>query len=225
MSLPKKTLERIQYVEAHNAPFTTNTTAIGLVSADVTDLSAKAAAARTAFNLRESLWQQAEAVTLDLNSKVDVMSVAWASCTNKIKGKAIQVGGTSVYTLAQIPAPATPSPIGAPGTPTEFEATLLQGGDVDLVWKCAQPAGASGTTYQVYRRLTPGAEWDFLGTSGEKKYIDATIPAGVQFVMYKVRGIRSTVAGTWGEFNVTFGAGGSGTTTIVATSSGPKMAA
>ena len=114
MSLPKKINERIQYVQAHIDPFETNATAIGLVSGDVTDLVTKATAARTAFDLRESLRQQAEAATLDLNSKVDTMTVAWAACTDKIKGKAKQVGGTSVYTLAQIPAPATPGPTPAP---------------------------------------------------------------------------------------------------------------
>src|SRR4051794_41040113 len=115
MSLPKKIAERIQYVEQHIAPFTTNTVAIGLVTGDVTGLDAIATAAHTAFDLRESLRQQTEAATLDLNSKVDQMTLAWAACTDKIKGKAKQVGGTSVYALAQIPAPATPGPIGAPG--------------------------------------------------------------------------------------------------------------
>ena len=179
MSLPKKTGERIEYVEQHITPFTTNTVAIGLVSGDVTDLNAKATAAAPALTLRDSLWQQAEAATTDLNTKVDVMSVAWASCTNKIKGKALAVGGTSVYTLAEIPAPATPSPVGAPGTPTDFVATVLQGsGDVDLAWKCAQPAGASGTTYQVYRRYMPGEEWEYLGTSGEAQVHRRDDPRG-----------------------------------------------
>ncbi|HEV2292655.1 MAG TPA: hypothetical protein VGR35_02295 [Tepidisphaeraceae bacterium] len=224
MSLPKKTAERIQYVEQHIEPFTTNVTAIGLVNADVTDLETKAAAARAAFNLRESLRQQAEAVTLDLRSKLEAMNIAWASCTDKIKGKAKQVGGTSVYTLAQVPAPATPSPVGAPGEATSFKATLMVGGDLDLGWKCANPANASGTTYQVFRRFTPSAGWDFLGATGEKKFIDATIPAGVSFVMYKIRGIRSTVAGPWAEFNVTFGAGAVGSAMVTAVTA-PKMAA
>jgi hypothetical protein len=224
MSLPKKTNERIQYVEAHIEPFETNTVAIGLVSADVTDLETKTAAARAAFTLRQSLWQQAEAATSALSSAVDAMNLSWASCTNKIKGKAIQVGGTSVYDLAQIPAPATPSPIGAPGTPTDFVAELLVGGDVDLSWKCAQPAGAQGTTYQVYRRFTLSEPWSFLGACGEKKFIDATIPAGTGFVMYKVRGLRSTMTGPWGEFNVTFGAGAGDGATVTA-ANGPKIAA
>ena len=41
--------------------------------------------------------------------------------------------------------------------------------------------------------------------------------------MYKIRGLRSTVAGGWGEFNVTFGAGAGGTTIVSAAS--PKLAA
>ena len=155
-----------------------------------------------------------------------MLVVLYVSSTlyHSLRGKAKQVGGTSVYTLAQIPAPATPSTIGAPGEPTDFKATLMQGGDVDLAWACANPAGASGTTYQVYRRFTPTATWEVLGTTGEKKFVDATIPAGQSFVMYKVRVIRSTVAGPWAEYNVTFGAGAGEGATVTAVT-GPKIAA
>lgn len=167
----------------------------------------------------------AKAKTAILKDAVDALATTGGRLVNKIRANAeLATDPTAVYAAALVPAPATPSPVGPPGTPTDFVATLLVGGDVDLAWKCAQPVGAAGTTYQIYRRFTPGAAWEFCGASGEKKYVDATIPAGVQFVMYKVRGIRSTVAGPWGEFNVTFGAGGSEGATETAVT-GPKIAA
>ena len=219
MSLPKKTNERIQYVEQHIAPFETSTVAIGLVAGDVTDLETKAAAARTAFDLRESLRLQTEAATVDLNSKVDTLTVAWAACTDKIKGKAKQVGGTSVYTLAQIPPPATPSPTPAPGEPTNFAVELENNGALTLTWKCANPAGTKGTMYQLYRKVEGETAYTYIGGSGQRSFVDTTLPQGVSQVMYQIQAVRSTAVGPWATFVVTIGTvagGGMGASVVMA---------
>jgi hypothetical protein len=82
-------------------------------------------------------------------------------------------------------------------------------------------------TYQVWRRFGSDGEFIFIGASGEKKYIDSTIPAGTQQVQYQVRGIRPTAAGLWAQFNVNFGQAGTGaaTASVVETNVSPKIAA
>ncbi len=56
-----------------------------------------------------------------------------------------------VYSFAQIPPPAVPGAVPPPGTPFDFRTALLQNGAVELKWKCQNPAGASGTIYEVTR--------------------------------------------------------------------------
>lgn len=221
--LPENHAARIAWFQSRLALWTSNHSQIGTTSADVTNVSTKATAAAAALAAQLDAQNTAKAATETLFNAMDALTNAGMIVVEQVRTKS-RSAGPDVFPLANIPAPAAHSHKAAPGQPTDFVATLLVGGDVDMAWKCAQPAGAAGTTYQVYRRFVAGAEWEYLGTSGERKFTDATIPAGTQFVMYKIRGLRSTVAGPWNEFNVTFGAGVSEMTGAVTTVS-PKIAA
>src|SRR5687767_5028190 len=114
-----------------------------------------------------------------------------------------------------------------PGTPSNFRVELLGDGSVKSTWKANNPSGMSGVTYQVWRRFGSEGEFTFHGATGEKKYIDSTIPAGTPQVQYQVRGIRPTSAGGWAQFNVNFGVGPSGAmmASAVQTQAEPKLAA
>jgi hypothetical protein len=122
---------------------------------------------------------------------------------------------------------AIPSPMPPPGTPSNFRVELLGDGSVKSTWKANNPSGMSGVTYQVWRRFGSEGEFTFHGATGEKKYIDSTIPAGTPQVQYQVRGIRPTSAGEWAQFNVNFGmsAGGATMASVVQTPVEPKLAA
>jgi hypothetical protein len=122
---------------------------------------------------------------------------------------------------------AIPAPLPPPGTCSNFKAELLADGSVQSTWKANNPPGMTGVTYQVWRRFGSEGEFIFIGASGEKKYIDSTIPAGTQQVQYQVRGIRPTAAGLWAQFNVNFGQAGTGaaTASVVETNVSPKIAA
>ncbi len=81
-------------------------------------------------------------------------------------------------------------------------------------------------TYQVWRRFGSEGEFSFLGATGEKKYIDSTIPVGTAQAQYQIRGIRPTAAGAWAQFNVNFGQAGSGTAMASVSEANPaKIAA
>jgi hypothetical protein len=229
--VPTEQAAKIAWFRARLAAWNANLALLGLTAPEMAAPLAQVDAAEDALAARTDAENVAKAKTAILNAALETLAANGGRLVNKIRANAeLAADPVAVFAAAQIPAPATPSPVGAPGTPTDFKAVLMQGGDVDLAWKAAQPARASGTTYQVYRRFTPTAAWDFLGASGERKFIDSTIPAGVTFVMYKIRGIRSTMAGPWGEFNVTFGAGAGDGGALVAsvssaTASAPKIAA
>ena len=112
---------------------------------------------------------------------------------------------------------ATPSPMPPPGTPSNFRVELLGDGSIRMTWRANNPTRMSGVTYQIWRRFGSEGEFTFVGASGEKKYIDSTIPAGTPQVQYQIRGIRPTAAGAWATFNVNFGvapSGGAATATV-----------
>jgi hypothetical protein len=122
---------------------------------------------------------------------------------------------------------ATPTPSPAPGTCSDFKVKLGADGSVQSSWKANNSKGMTGVTYQVYRRFGSEGEFEFVGASGLRKFVDTTIPAGTAQVQYQIRGIRPTGAGEWAQFNVNFGVapGGVGVASVVQTAVSPKLAA
>jgi hypothetical protein len=120
----------------------------------------------------------------------------------------------------------TPTPIGSLGKPTKLKVTLSETGALELGWSCSSPR-ASGMTYQVFRRNAPDGEFTYLGGTGEKKFTDATLPAGSSQVTYQIQAVRSTAVGPWASFNVNFGvSSGSGAAKTSVTEAKPvKIAA
>lgn len=222
--VPPTKVGKIEFYENHVAPWTTNAVAIGTTSAAVTDLGTKTTAARDAFNAQQAAQDAAKAATLAYKNAVDAMAVAGVAIISQIRAKA-KTAGDNVYVLAQIPAPALPSPVGAPGTPTDFAVKLFQDGSLELVWKCANPAGCTGTIYQVYRRVEAEGEFTYIGGSGDRKFVDATIPAGATAVTYQIQGVRSTAVGNWAQFNVNFGTNLAGAASAAIVTAQPKIAA
>lgn len=135
----------------------------------------------------------------------------------------------NVYTLAQIPPPATPGVTPPPGTPFDFTVNLLQSGALELKWKCNNPSGTQGTVYEIKRRVGGGGggAFGYVGSSGVKTFTDDTVAAGSPSVTYQITAIRTTRRGNPAQFTVNFGVGGPGLTIeSVTTESGPvKLAA
>jgi hypothetical protein len=223
--LPKKPLERIQFLENHLATWSTNATAIGSSAAEITALTTKVSAARAGFDDQQLARDAAQTATLNYQLLVRTMRDAASDLIKKVKSKAA-TDGDNVYVLAAIPAPATPSPVGPPGTPSNFTVELAQNGAITLKWKCVNPVGAAGTIYQVSRRIGASGEFGFVGASGRKKFVDATLPAGSGPVTYQITAQRSTSSGEPAQFTVSFGVGGGGEMTAsIASTPTPRMAA
>ena len=207
--MPVSKVGKVEFCEQHITPWTTNAVAIGTTTAAVTDLGTKTTAARTAFNAQQAAQNAAKAATNDFNLALAAMNNAATDIIKQIRTKAA-TSGNSVYTLAQIPAPATPSPRPAPGTPEALKVELDGNGALMLSWKCVNPVGTSGTIYQVWRRIGAEGEFTYLGGSGTKDFVDDTLPAGSASVTYQIQAVRSTAVGNWAQFNVNFGVTGAG---------------
>jgi hypothetical protein len=171
--------------------------------------------------------EAAKTATTDLRLAVRDMVGAGSDIIKQIRAKAA-TDGANVYVLAQIPPPAIPSPVPAPGTPTDFTAALNPDGSLKLRWRCPNPNRSQGTIYQVARRTGASGPFATLGATGVRSFDDPTVPAGVASVTYQVTAVRSTASGVAAQFTVNFGVSGAGemTTSVVEdTAAGPKLAA
>jgi hypothetical protein len=213
--LPPSKVDKIQFCEEHEAPFSTNAVAIGTTTAAVTDLTTKTTAARAAFLAQQTAKQAAKDSTNTFDMAVTAMTGAAADIIKQIKAKAA-IAGDGIYSLASIPVPATPAPVGPLGTPGDFKAKLAATGAVELSWKCTNPRGATGTMYQVWRRIGSGGAataFDYLGGAGTKSFTDNTLPEGSSRVTYQLQAVRSTSVGPFAQFNVNFGVSSGGSMT------------
>ena len=227
--VPNKPADKITWYEAHIAPWTASATQIGSSAPEITALDTLTQTARAKLTAQQAARDAARTATNQLREAVLAMAVAGSDVLKKVKAKAATTAG--VWDLAQIPPPATPSPVGPPGMPTTFKVTLNPEGSLQLTWKCSNPAGAGGTIYQVSRKIGAQGAWTMIGGAGEKKFLDNSVPAGVATVSYRVQAVRSTQKGTANDFTVNFGVGGGGeflSATLAEESGGssaPKMAA
>jgi len=222
--VPNKYPQRVQFYEDHVTTWNNNSSAIGTNISKVQNLTTLMQQARTRLNEQQVALAAAKAATLAFNLAVESMSVEGASIIKQIRAQA-ETNGDSVYTLAQIPAPATPSPTAPPGTPTALKVTLDGNGALLLNWKCKNPKGTSGTIYQIYRKLGVSGEFTYLGGTGEKKFTDDAVPAGVTQVTYQIQAVRSTAVGLWATFNVYFGNNAGQTTSAAVVENAPRIAA
>lgn len=222
--VPQKRTDRVAWYRARIAQWTSQATNIGTTAGACTAMDALITAAEDARNAQLLAEAAATTATNTFYNACDAMGVAGQAIIKNVRSKAESTGDPNVYDLAMIPPPATPSPAGPPGTPDKFKVELNSGALI-LTWKCANPV-SGGVVYQVYRRDTPTSEYQSLGVSGEKKWVDTTVPMGSSQVTYKIRGVRPTAAGLWAEFNVTFGMGSGGAfVASVTPATSPKLAA
>jgi hypothetical protein len=203
--VPKKIPEKIAWYSTREPVWTAEAANINVTAGQMTTMSGYIADAVEALAEHQAAQSIAKAKTLALYEKARIMGDFGASLIKQIKAKAEQVGGTSVYTLAQIPAPATPTPVGELTKPTDFSVGLDETGALTIGWKCAQPKSATAVVYQVWRRIGSAGEFVNIGGTGSKEFYDNTVPAGSAQVTYRVQAQRSTSSSPWGQFVVSFG--------------------
>jgi hypothetical protein len=222
--LPKTRIEQVEFAEEHLTVWTAEAVNIGPTAPAVADLQTKTEAARAAYLAAKEARNAAKAKTEAFYLAAKAMTDACADIIKQIKAKAA-ISGDGIYTLAEIPGPATPTPVGPLTKPGDFKVTLGETGELNLAWKCTQPRGATACTYQVWRRIGNVGPYTCLGGTGRKDFTDATVPAGSASVTYKIQATRSTSMSPWAVYTVNFGVEG-GETAIASVVEAPaKMAA
>jgi hypothetical protein len=108
-----------------------------------------------------------------------------ADLIRQIKAYAeLQANPATVYAAAQIPPPAAPTPLPAPGKPTDFAVVLNADGSVTLSWNSSDSAASSGAFFAVSRKLPGQSAFTGIGgapgsTSESRRpsFTDGTVPA------------------------------------------------
>src|SRR5687768_7184621 len=118
--LPEQHALRIAFFQNRIANWTAEATNIGTTTTQVTAVQTAATAAASALAAQQSAQSAAKTATANLELAMAALTNAGMIVVEQVRTKA-RSAGEGVYVLADIPAPATPSPKPAPGKPTDFK--------------------------------------------------------------------------------------------------------
>jgi hypothetical protein len=208
--LPSSDLGKVEFFEQHTAAWATNALAIGLAAPQVTTLTAATAAARAAYNAQQVAREAAKAATANFHNLVRTMADLGGDAIKAIKLKAATGNDPNVYVLAQIPAPAGPTPPPALVPPTNLIADPNADGTITLSWKGST---AFRTFFSIWRRVGDDSAWTAIGSTAGKTFLDETVPSSPipPSVTYAVRCQRDTELSAPSAFaEIVYGGGGVG---------------
>jgi hypothetical protein len=187
-TIPKSREQQINFFEQHLAVWVNDPASIGVTSAAITELNGLTQAARSSFVTVQATRDAAKAATTGYYGATDAMREAGGDVINTIRAFADGADDpASVYEAAQIPPRAAPSPAPAPDAPTNITTTVYTTGEVELKWKVKQPRPGAEIFTVIYRRLNNAGPYAEFTSTGEKMFVDSTIPAGTQSVSYMLR--------------------------------------
>lgn len=190
--LPNKDDDLIRFFELREGKWEDSAAAIGLSAAQIASLKANMAAARAAFEAAAAAKVAARDATSEKTDKVALLRSFGGNLVGIIKAFAdAQPNPAAVYTAASIPLPGT-TPTPSLKTATNVVADPNADGTVTVKWKAEDQA--QGAVYTVWRRLggTPGAQFAQIATTGERKLIDYSVPAGTAVAAYYLRTVKGT---------------------------------
>jgi hypothetical protein len=211
----------LDWCQVHEPIFTANAAAIGLTVAQAAAFKTKMESAREDLLEQETAKLAAKTATQVTSQAFNQLRTGAGDAVRSIRAFAeLAANPATVYSLAQSPPPSQPTPQPPPAQPTDLTVTLDPSeGAIILRWKASNPTGASGTAYIIRRKLPTETEFQFIGVSGRKEFVDDTLVAGPDSVQYTVQGQRSDQSGPLSPvFTVNFGKLPSGRPTVTGVS-------
>src|SRR5262245_59850126 len=115
--IPSKKTDKVAFFNSKISPWTTNATAIGTTTSAVTAMGTLVTTANTAIAAQVAAEQAVKTATMTADNAVSALVNSGSDIIKAIRAKAA-VSGNTVYELAQIPQPATPTPVNTLGQPT-----------------------------------------------------------------------------------------------------------
>lgn len=226
--IPDTKIGQLQFCEAHNPVWAAAPTTIGLTAAQCTTFNTLTKAARTAYDAAQTAKNAYHAAVTAQNAAIAAAVSGVGGAADLIRFIKTFAENTAnpnaVYSLAQIPPPAAPTPVPAPGQPTNVSVSLEPSGAVTLKWKAVNAAAGAGTFFTITRKLAGESMFSLVGTTGLKTWTDSTLTLGTTGATYIIQGHRGALDGDASEqIGVQFGVGGGGG--VMVTNATLKMAA
>lgn len=167
-------------------------TRIGLSETSVGAFIEKSESARAAFMEAERARDAYEAALLRKRLVIAELRQGFGASTATIDAFAKATKDPAVYTTAQLSAPETPGRRPKPIAPRIMGVTPLHYGPIELRYT---PRGER-VFYEIERQITPldggPGDWEFVASTGHRRWRDRRVPAGVRQVSYRVRARRTT---------------------------------
>lgn len=208
--LPTKVQDLLQFITEHAEEWDDAPTTIGLSAAQVTHLKTTLGLAQTAYDHQQSAITASRSATVKAKTLIADARAETADLIRFIKAFAqAQPNPDLIYSAADLPPPAAPSPAAPPAQAENFKAELTGDGFINLTWKA--PVTASGAVVWLISRRIGMGPYVSVGVSGERAFTDETIPLGSSSVSYKVQGQRGQTLGDVSlPFTLQFGVDGDG---------------
>lgn len=197
----------LAWVTAHQEIFVDNATALGLSAGQNAALAGAFTQAADAQAAAVAARNASRAATSQANDMFGDLREAVSDIIRTIRYTAENTGNPGLYNLAQIPPPADPSTVPPPTQPSDVIVQLASEGTLTLRWKST---GSNGGFYLVKRRIggNPSTPFTNLGGSGNKEFVDATLPLGTSTVTYIITPQRGSTVGTPSDqVTIQFGVG------------------
>ncbi len=208
-TLPNGINEKISFFEQRLSAWNASLAALNLTAQNLTDLTSLTTQARANYNAAQSARNVAKAATTNQDNSVRALVDLGADLIKTIRAKALTTNNPTLYSIAQIPAPATPHTIGAPAAPTNLRATLLNTGGIELKW---DGSVANSTFFSIWRKGAGQTTFTQIATTANKFFSDETVPADAATaggVNYAIKAQRISFESDFSEpILVRFGFGG-----------------
>lgn len=228
---PIRDAELIQFYEDRVNGWFANASDIGMTSSQATTVKSAATAARDAFTAASLARVAAKDATLALRNAMRSLKTSGGDSIKTIRAFASATNDPNVYVIAQIPAPAAPTPAKPPSQPIQLRAIVEPTGALTIEFKAGpaatgQDASTAGVLYQIRRRINNESNFTTIGiaqpsragTRGFTSFTDETVPVGSTNIRYLVipqRGSSSALVGPASQvLTVTIGVGPDGLATI-----------
>lgn len=249
-TLPTKQQDLLEFAAQHADLWDGSPTSVGLSAATVTLIKNANELATMNYNDAQAARAGSKAATFTSDLSMDALRAVLGDAIKTIRAFAESTNNPLVYSAAQIPPPAPPTPALPPTQATNLGAAIETTGALTISWKpAASSTGYNSSTknvvYTVKRRFTTDGAFTTIGvlpavragTRGVTTFTDDTLPRSaasgtIQYVISAVRALTdATLVGPDSVvFNVMLGVGsGGGGFSIVSqgedTSGQMKMAA
>jgi hypothetical protein len=205
-TVPSNPDDAILWLEDHLDTWGADPTVVGLSELDITEMQAALDAVIAARSETVATRIAAKTATTDYKNAYKNMRSSTSLRIARIRTYARGTANpAAVYSLAEIPAPATPTEAPPPATPYGFKVSLLEGGSLGFSFKCANPKRVHGVTYRVERQDAPQTPYVFLVNAKDKHFEDDAFPNSATYITYRVTSQTSTKDGVPTYFTVRYG--------------------